>query len=101
MIFVKNPEDLPKVREQPELMLGSKKVTMDLIFEPMNDTYEYSEHMTPNSLKIGKKAGDKHWEQIANINGLLQIENCKYSIYDTMGQRDHTYGVRDWIGVGN
>jgi hypothetical protein len=101
MIFVKNPEDLPKVRTKPDLIIGSKKVSMDLLFVAINDTYEYSKHMTPNSLKIGKKAGDKHWEQIAEINGSIEIDEISFSIKDIIGQRDHTYGVRDWTGVGN
>lgn len=101
MIFVKNPEDLPKVREQPKLILGTNTVKMSLYFDPICDPYEYSEFMTPESLELGKRAGDKHWEQIAKISGEIQIGKKVYSIQNTLGQRDHTYGVRDWTGVGN
>ncbi|MFX0036122.1 MAG: hypothetical protein ACFE9I_10835 [Candidatus Hermodarchaeota archaeon] len=101
MIFVKNPEDLPKVREEPGLISTTKKVLIDISFNPINDTYEYSDYMTPESLKIGKKAGDKHWEQIGILFGNIQIGNDNYVIKDVLGQRDHTYGVRDWTNVGN
>ncbi len=101
MIFVNNPEDLPKVRSQPELISRSNKVRMDLFFKPVNETYEYSKHMTSDSLEIGKKAGDKHWEQIAIVKGTLQVGDVNFSIEDAIGQRDHTYGVRDWTDVGN
>ncbi|MFX0187466.1 MAG: hypothetical protein ACFE8A_06995 [Candidatus Hodarchaeota archaeon] len=110
MIFLKNPEDLPKIREQPKLALlfkiirkklSKKLVKMNLAFNPVNDVYEYSEFMTPESLKLGKKAGDKHWEQIAIISGEIQVGKKKYLISNTIGQRDHTYGIRDWTGVGN
>ncbi len=101
MIFVKNPEDLPKVRDQPKLISTTQKVSMDILFEPINKTYEYSENMTIESLKIGKKAGDKHWEQIATLSGNIQIGDKRYIIKNALGQRDHTYGVRDWTGVGN
>ncbi len=101
MIFVKNPEDLPKVREEPGLISTIKKVLIDISFNPINDTYEYSDYMTPESLKIGKKAGDKHWEQIGILFGNIQIGNDNYVIKDVLGQRDHTYGVRDWTNVGN
>ncbi len=100
MIFVKNSEDLPRVREDPSLVEAMKSVKMDLEFKAINDTYEYSEYMTPESLEVGKKAGDKHWEQIAEINGIIEIGEEKYSIQNELGQRDHTYGVRDWTGVG-
>ncbi len=73
MIMVKNPEDLPKVREQPKLIAAAHKVKINLNFDPINDVYEYSENMTPESLELGKKAGDKHWEQIAKISGEIQV----------------------------
>ena len=101
MILVDNPNDLPAVREDPSLISSVKKTEMQLEFNPINDVYEYSEYMTEDSLELGKKAGDKHWEQIANISGTLTIGEKKYTFNDIIGQRDHTYGVRDWTGVGN
>ncbi|MFX1379391.1 MAG: hypothetical protein ACFFA4_09890 [Promethearchaeota archaeon] len=101
MIIVKNPEDLPKVSENPKLISGTQKVNMDISFEPINDIYEYSEHMTRESLEIGKKAGEKHWEQIAKLSGNIKIGEENYILRNSLGQRDHTYGVRDWTGVGN
>jgi hypothetical protein len=101
MIFVHNSEDLPKVREDPKLISKTERVNMNISFNPINKTYEYSKNMTPESLEIGKKAGDKHWEQIAMLSGNIQIGNINYSIENALGQRDHTYGVRDWTGVGN
>ena len=101
MIVVENPEDLPRVRENPKLIAKTLKVKIDIDFDPINKVYEYSENMTPESLEIGKKAGDKHWEQIANLSGNIQIDNTNFSVKNTIGQRDHTYGVRDWTGVGN
>ena len=110
MVFLKNPEDLPKISEQSKLSLlfkvirkklYKKQVKMSLSFTPINDVYEYSEFMTPESLELGKKAGDKHWEQIAIVSGEIQVGNKIYLIKNTIGQRDHTYGIRDWTGVGN
>jgi len=110
MVFLKNPENLPKISEQSKLSLlfkvirkklYKKQVKMSLSFTPINDVYEYSEFMTPESLELGKKAGDKHWEQIAIVSGEIQVGNKNYIIKNTIGQRDHTYGIRDWTGVGN
>jgi len=100
MIIVKNPEDLPEVRAQPKLISETQKAYMNINFEPINQTYEYSEYMTPESIEIGKKAGDKHWEQIATISGNIQLGDHHY-IINALGQRDHTFGVRDWTGIGN
>jgi len=101
LIIVKNPEDLPEVRQNPQLIERVKKVEMDLTFNPISKVYEYSKYMTKESLELGKKAGDKHWEQIAKISGVLKVGEKSYNLKDVMGQRDHTYGVRDWTGVGN
>jgi hypothetical protein len=101
MIFVQNSEDLPKVRENPKLISNVENVKLDFKFEPIHHTYEYSKHMTSESLELGKRAGDKHWEQIAKIEGILSIGDKDYVFEKTLGQRDHTYGVRDWTGVGN
>jgi hypothetical protein len=101
MIVVRNPEDLPLVRRNPKLIAKTINVTLNIEFKAISQVYEYSEHMTPESLEIGKKAGDKHWEQIANVTGNVKIDNTNFPIKNSIGQRDHTYGVRDWTGVGN
>jgi hypothetical protein len=101
MIFVKNPLKLPDVRVNPKLIEKTESVKMNLKFAPLNDPYEYSKYMTPESLEIGKKSGDKHWEQIGIVNGEILINDEKVFIKNCLSQRDHTYGVRDWTGVGN
>ncbi|MEJ2249241.1 MAG: hypothetical protein P8Y97_06220, partial [Candidatus Lokiarchaeota archaeon] len=98
---VENPRNLPNVRTNPNLISTSKKCEFNLNFNPINKVYEYSEFMSKESLELGKKAGDKHWEQIGKINGKLKLGNDIYEIKDALGQRDHTYGIRDWTGVGN
>ena len=101
MIVVENPRDFPKVKNKPELIAGLKNVQMNLSFQCLNDTYEYSKFMTGESLELGKKSGDEHWEQIALISGNILVDDEKYSLTNVMGQRDHTHGIRDWTGVGN
>jgi len=81
MIFVKNSLDLAKVKENPKLIMDIQSVSMDLSYEPINDPYEYSEFMTPESLEIGKKSGDKHWEQIGVVSGKLNFNNKEYVVW--------------------
>ncbi len=101
MVLVDNSEILPRVRERPDLIKDLVDVSMNLDFSALNEPYEYSEHMTAESLKIGKKSGDRHWEQIAKITGTLNIGSTQYRIANCLGQRDHTYGIRDWTGIGD
>lgn len=101
MVVVKDPEKLPEARQNPELISDLLEVNMDVTFRPIHEEYEYSEHMTPEALKLGKKSGDKHWEQIAKVNGLIRLGDNELKLKDVLGQRDHTHGIRDWTGVGN
>ena len=101
MLVAKNPENLPRTRHQPELVERISNVTMDCSFSPVNDVYEYSENMTAESRELGRKSGDAHWEQIGKIDGTIKLDNDTFHIHDTIGQRDHTHGVRDWTGIGN
>ena len=101
MVVVKNPSDFPLIRENPSLISAMAPVTMHLKFQPIQPTYEYSENMTPESLEIGKRSGDEHWEQMAKISGEIRIGEQVYVLRDVLGERDHTHGARDWTGIGN
>ncbi len=101
MVVTKKPEDLPKVNQHRELISKIVDVKFNLTLIPINETYEYSSNMTKESLELGKKSGDEHWEQIGKVNGWIKIGEVTYQIEDTMGQRDHTHGIRDWTGIGN
>jgi hypothetical protein len=101
MLIFNNPEDFMRVQENPEVINDLVGGKIDLKYEALNETYEYSEHMTPESLEIGKKSGDKHWEQIGRVSGTVKIGENEFEIRNCLGQRDHTHGIRDWTGVGN
>ncbi len=101
LVVVNNPEDLPNARVNPSLIKDLLEAKIELEFKGINDTYEYSEFMTPESRELGKKSGDKHWEQIAKVTGTIKLEDNEYIIESAMAQRDHTHGIRDWTGIGN
>ncbi len=101
MLIFNNPEDFGKVKENPEVINGLVGGRIDLEYEAYNETYEYSEHMTSESLEIGKKTGDVHWEQIGKVTGIVQVGEQSFEINQCIGQRDHTHGIRDWTGIGN
>lgn len=99
MIATKNPEDLLKTRENPSLISKILPVKMGLSFNPINEVYEYSAHMTLESRELGKKSGDEHWEQIGLVNGEIYLGEKIYRVEQSMGQRDHTHGVREWTHI--
>jgi hypothetical protein len=101
MVVTKKPEDLPKVSQHRELIAKIIEAKFDLTLTPIHETYEYSSNMTAESLELGKKSGDEHWEQIGKVNGWIKTDEVTYQIQDIIGQRDHTHGLRDWTGIGN
>jgi hypothetical protein len=101
VIVVRDPEALPEVRTNPELIEDLVDGSMNLEFHQISKTYEYSEHMAPEALELGKKTGDMHWEQIALINGNVRLGDLEYDIKNAMGQRDHTHGIREWTAIDN
>jgi hypothetical protein len=101
MVVTKKPEDLPKASQHRELIAKIVDAKFDLTLTPIHQTYEYSSNMTKESLEIGKKSGDEHWEQIGKVNGWIKIDELTYQIQHIFGQRDHTHGIRDWTGIGN
>jgi hypothetical protein len=101
MVLAKNPEDLPRVSQHKELIAKIADAGFDLTLTPIHETYEYSSNMTKESLELGKKSGDEHWEQIGKVNGRIKFDETTFEIQDIMGQRDHTHGIRDWTGIGN
>jgi hypothetical protein len=101
MVVTKKPEDLPKVSQHRELIAKIIEAKFDLTLTPIHETYEYSSNMTAESLELGKKSGDEHWEQIGKVNGWIKIDEATYRIQEIIGQRDHTHGLRDWTGIGN
>lgn len=97
MLLITNREEILEISENSSFL----NVKMNLSFNPISDIYEYSEHMTAESRLIGRKAGDAHWEQIGKVNGEIRLDGYVIHVQETMGQRDHTHGVRDWTGVGD
>jgi hypothetical protein len=101
MLIFDRPENFAKIQENPEVITDLVGARIDLRYKAYNETFEYSKHMTEESLRIGKKTGDMHWEQIGKVSGLVQIGEKSFVIDECIGQRDHTHGIRDWTGIGN
>jgi len=101
MLIFDDPKNFAKVKEDPEVITDLVGAKIDLEYKAFNETYEYSEHMTPESLEIGKKTGDMHWEQIGKVTGTVKVGEETFEIDGCIGQRDHTHGIRDWTGIGN
>ncbi|MDH4122474.1 MAG: PEP-utilizing enzyme [Thermoplasmata archaeon] len=74
----------------------TEKVEFDLDFESLNDIFDYREAVTSAGRMMSKDIASEHLEQFGKIQGRLKIGEKVYSI-DALGERDHSWGIRDWI----
>ena len=75
---------------------GSAKVSMMLEFEGLHPLFNYRECVTGEKVEMSKTAASEHTEQYGRVRGRLVIDESQILI-DALGERDHSWGVRDWI----
>lgn len=72
-----------------------EKVSFELIFDALNNIYDYRESVSGEKEKIAVSVASEHLEQFGKITGKLTLGGKVYNI-TAMGERDHSWGVRDW-----
>jgi len=72
-----------------------EKVEFDLLFDACNEVFDYRGCATEEKKDIYGAVVSEHLEQFGRVSGQLDIGNKKYLI-DGLGERDHSWGVRDW-----
>jgi hypothetical protein len=72
-----------------------EKVSFELIFDALNNIYDYRESVSGEKEKIAASVASEHLEQFGKITGKLTLGGKVYNI-TAMGERDHSWGVRDW-----
>jgi pyruvate,water dikinase len=74
----------------------ASEVFFNLEFEGMNKIFDYRESVPPEKVQMSRVAAAEHMEQFGRITGKLVIDGREYAI-EGLGERDHSWGVRDWI----
>lgn len=67
---------------------------MDLTFDCFTPVYDYNFE----KLSIPEKVAAMHYEQSGKVTGVIEARGRKIN-FDGTGQRDHSWGIRDWGGV--
>jgi len=75
---------------------GKAKVSMDLEFEARHKIFNYRDCVTAEKVEMSKIAASEHTEQYGRLRGRLIIDGDEV-VLDALGERDHSWGVRDWI----
>lgn len=70
-------------------------VAMDLTFDCLIPTYDYRRSVGAEGERIARQVASEHLEQFGQVSGAIEIDGRRIAV-DGMGERDHSWGVRDW-----
>lgn len=81
-------------------LLGGPKpvpvsVSFSIGFETLNKVFNYRECVSGIKEQISQSVASEHLEQFGRVTGVLNIAG-KEHIINGMGERDHSWGVREW-----
>ncbi|MDD1776045.1 MAG: hypothetical protein LUP94_01665 [Candidatus Methanomethylicus sp.] len=70
-------------------------VAFSVDYQALNPMFNYRECVSGEKEMISSSIASEHLEQYGRLKGQLKIGKTPYAI-DGMGERDHSWGVRDW-----
>jgi len=73
-----------------------QNVTLSLKFEGINEIYDYALSKAENREIFSLIAAAEHMEQFGRLRGELSL-NGERTTLNGLGERDHSWGVGDWI----
>lgn len=76
------------------IKLAGGKNSVDLSFSAFTPPYDYNAYKE----SLPKEVAAEHYEQSGLVKGMVKVRGREVKFNGT-GQRDHSWGVRDWGGV--
>ncbi|HPR41230.1 MAG TPA: hypothetical protein PK718_01630 [Candidatus Methanofastidiosa archaeon] len=70
-------------------------VKLDLEFNALNDMFDYRKCVTGPKEMMSRSVASEHYEQFGRVTGKIEMLEKTLEI-DGLGERDHSWGVRDW-----
>jgi hypothetical protein len=70
-------------------------VSFSADYDCLNRVFDYRDCVSGVNEKVSEKVATQHLEQFGRINGTLTVGTKEYAL-DGLGERDHSWGVRDW-----
>ncbi|MEA2055985.1 MAG: PEP/pyruvate-binding domain-containing protein [Candidatus Thermoplasmatota archaeon] len=71
------------------------KVSFELVFDSLNDIFNYRDCVSGHAEEISKNVASEHLEQYGRVKGKISVDGKEFEI-DSLGDRDHSWGIRDW-----
>jgi hypothetical protein len=73
-----------------------KRVSFMMDWEGLNQIFDYRDCISGGiKEEMSRRVASEHLEQFGKGRGLLEVSGMKYEIRG-LGERDHSWGVRDW-----
>ena len=90
---VKFDGELPRMEKDAKVMV---KVKMDLVFDGLNPMFDYRATVSGEKEKAAAATvASEHLEQMVKATGTITVGEKEMPI-NGLGERDHSWGVRDW-----
>jgi len=70
-------------------------VEFDLRFTGLDDIFNYRECVSGFNETISQSVASEHLEQYGKVEGHMELNGKRFDI-NGLGERDHSWGVRDW-----
>ena len=74
-------------------------VKFDLEFDALNGMFDYRNCVSGEKEILSLSVASEHLEQFGKVKGTIKIGDREYAV-DALGERDHSWGVRDWSAPG-
>lgn len=85
--------------EKQRVVFDDGGYSVDLVFTPRFDVFDYNAHGPKNALSSESNVFDtEHYEQGMYVSGVATI-GCEERLIHCLGHRDHSWGFRDEAGV--
>lgn len=93
-------EMLVSPREFPVGTVPLEGFEMELTFSGLQAPYDYYTDASEDELAVISSLYRRHYEQPCAVQGDVTIGDTTHEI-DCYGERDHSWGTRNWVGIGD
>lgn len=93
-LMKRGPDELP-TQDEPV-----QSFRMDLTFTGLVEPYDYYTHADEAEMRVVSPLYDRHYEQPCAVTGEVEIGGRTFTV-DGHGDRDHSWGTRNWVDVGS
>lgn len=89
---VMEPRKLASRWTQFKALFRRQRVRLDLRWQGLNPVFDYGDYAV---LPPDNRVAARHYEQAGHYTGFIELDGERLEM-DALGERDHSWGIRDW-----